>query len=207
MLQTHAIDPEDPHPVRGRLSTPSPPGVSRQPPDAFARRRADRGPLVRLDGRLPDGAQGDLGVAPQAAPGRCPHHQGRGRNGASRRLPAVRHPVRDHRHLDDQDRPPAGDRRLARPGVHENGGVRLREGLLPPAGAVGGGCPGSPPPIPRQAQPAAPARHLGRMALGAGPERRGDSPPPVGGRLRLPVAPPRPRSCGRTCPTRWRRAG
>ena len=38
-------------------------------------RRQDRRPLVRLDGRLPDGAQGDLGLAPQAAPGRRPHHQ------------------------------------------------------------------------------------------------------------------------------------
>ena len=98
-----------------------------------------------------------------------------------------RHSPRDHRHLDDQDRPPAGVRRMARAGVHQDRRVRLREGLLPPAGTVGGGGPGSAPPLSRQAQPAAPARLLGRLALGAGPERRGDSSPPVRGRLGLPV--------------------
>ena len=45
-------------------------------------RRGDRRPLVRLDGRLPDGPQGHLGLAAQAAAGRCPHHPGRGRHGA-----------------------------------------------------------------------------------------------------------------------------
>ena len=55
--------------------------------------------------------------------------------------------------------------------------------------------------------PLAPARLLGRLALAAGPgTRRRSSPssrwasPPTG-------APPRPRSCAKTCPTPWRRAG
>ena len=64
-------------------------------------------------------------------------------------------PVRDHRHLDDEDRPPAGDRRMARPRVYQDRRVRLREGLVPAARPESGGGPGSPPPIPRQAQPAA----------------------------------------------------
>ena len=37
--------------------------------------------------------------------------------------------------------------------------------------------------------PLPPARLLGGLALAAGPGRRGDRPPPVGGRLRLPVLP------------------
>ena len=69
----------------------------------------------------------------------------------------------------------------------KTGRVRLREGLLPPAGAVGGGGPGSPSPVPRQAQPAPPPRLLGGLALAAGHRGRGDSPPAIGGRLRLPV--------------------
>ena len=47
--------------------------------------------------------------------------------------------------------------------------------------------PGAAPPLPRQAQPASPARLLGRLALGARHRQRGDCPPPVRGRLRLPV--------------------
>ena len=75
MLATHTIDPEDLYTITaGRLL-----GHRRR----LRPRRGDRRPLVRLDGRLPDGAQGDLGLAPQAAPGRRPHHPGRGRNGAS----------------------------------------------------------------------------------------------------------------------------
>ena len=77
-------------------------------------------------------------------------------------------PVRDHRDLDDQDRPPAGLRRLARPGLHQDRRVRLREGQLPAAGADGRGCPCAPPPLPGQAQPAPPARLLGGLALAAG---------------------------------------
>ena len=38
-------------------------------------------------------------------------------------------------YVDDQDRPPAGVGRLARPRVHQNRRVRIREGQLPPAGA------------------------------------------------------------------------
>ena len=152
-------------------------------------RREHRGPLVRLDGRLPDGAQGDLGLAAEAAPRYGPPDTGRGRHGADRRLPAVHHPVRHDRHLDDQDRPSAGDRRLARARVHQDRRVRLREGLLPPAGAVGRGSPGAAPPVPRQAQPAAAPRLLGRMALGAGHRGGGGSTPPVGGRLSLQVLP------------------
>ena len=181
MLATHTIDPEDLHTITaGRLL-----GHRRR----LRPRRGDRRPLVRLDGRLPDGPQGHLGLPPQAAAGRCPHHPGRGRHGAQRGLQAVRRSPRDHRHLDDQDRPPAGLRRLARPGLHQDRRVRLREGQLPAAGADGRGRPCAPPPLPRQAQPAAPARLLGRLALAAGPGQRGDRPPPVRRRLRLPVLP------------------
>ena len=56
------------------------------------------------------------------------HHKGGRRDGAQRGLPAVRGALRDHRNVDDQDSPPAGVRRLARSGVHQDGGVRLREG-------------------------------------------------------------------------------
>ena len=62
--------------------------------------------------------------------------------------------------------------------------------------------PGAASPLPRQAQPAAPPRLLGRLALGAGPERRGDIPPAIGGRLRLPVLPQ-----GRQAPRRPLRRG
>ena len=68
--------------------------------------------------------------------------------------------LRDGGDVDDQDRPPAGLRRLARPGLHQDRRVRIREGQLPAAGADGGGGPGAPSPLPRQAQPAAPARLL-----------------------------------------------
>ena len=62
--------------------------------------------------------------------------------------------------------------------------------------------PGAPPPFPRQAQPAAPARLLGGLALAAGPGQRGDRPPPVRRRLRLPVLPQ-----GRHAPRRPLRRG
>ena len=42
-------------------------------------------------------------------------------------------PLRDDRHLDDEDRPPAGLGRLARAGLHAHGGVRLRAGHVPAA--------------------------------------------------------------------------
>ena len=45
------------------------------------------------------------------------------------------------------------------------------------------------PPLPRQAQPASPARLVGGLALGAGHRQRGDSAPSVGGRLRLQLLP------------------
>ena len=79
--------------------------------------------------------------------------------------------------------------RMARPGLHEDRGVFLREGLLPSAVAVGGGGPGPAPPLPRQAQPAAAPRLLGRLALGSGHRGGGDSPIAIGGHLRLQVLP------------------
>ena len=66
MLATHTIDPEDLYTINaGGFSATA---------DAFARDDADRRPLVRLDGRLPDRAQGDLGLPAQAAPRHRPHH-------------------------------------------------------------------------------------------------------------------------------------
>ena len=94
-----------------------------------------------------------------------------------------------YRYVDDQDRPAARFRRLVRPRVYETGGVWLREGLVPPADAVGGGGPRLAPPLPRPAQPPAPASLLGQLALGAGHRRGGDTPPSVGRRLRLQVLP------------------
>ena len=164
MLATHTIDPED-------LFTISAGGFNAHR-RRLRPRRPDGRPLVRLDGRLPDGAEGDLGVAAQAAPRRRPHHPGRRRHGAPRRLPAVHHPVRDHRNVDDQDRPPAGDRRLARTRLHENGGVRLREGLLPPAGAVGGGGPGAAPPLPSTSAARCPCTAPGPDGSGSGASKK-----------------------------------
>ena len=66
MLATHTIDPED-------LFTITAGGFSATG-GRLRPRRPDGGPLVRLDGRLPDGAQGDLGLAAEAAPGHGPHH-------------------------------------------------------------------------------------------------------------------------------------
>ena len=43
--------------------------------------------------------------------------------------------------------------------------------------------------FPRQTEPVAAARLVGRMALGTGPERGRDSPPPIGRCLRLQVCP------------------
>ena len=45
-------------------------------------------------------------------------------------------PLRDHRHLDDQDCKAARLRRLACTGLHKDGGVRLRAGRFSPAGSV-----------------------------------------------------------------------
>ena len=58
--------------------------------------------------------------------------------------------------------------RLARPRIHEDGGVRIREGFLPPAGAERGRGPRAAPPLPRQEKPIATARLLGGLALGTG---------------------------------------
>ena len=91
MLQTHTIDPEDPASSAGQALYTITAGGFSATADAFARdEQTEASGSSRWS--APDGAQGDLGVAPQAAPGRCPHHQGRGRDGASRRLPAVHHP-------------------------------------------------------------------------------------------------------------------
>ena len=98
--------------------------------------------------------------------------------------------------------PPAGVGRLARPRVHQNRRVRIREGQLPPAGAGRGGGPRAAPPLPRQEKPAPSARLLGRVALAAGTGQRGDSPPPVRRRLGLPVLPQ-----GRQAPGRPLRRG
>ena len=67
---------------------------------------------------------------------------------------------------------------------------------VPSAGPEPGGGTGAPPPFPRQAQPAAPARLLGRLALGAGHRRGGDSPAAIGGSVRLPVLPQEPEAQG-----------
>ena len=189
MLQTHTIDPEDPASSAGQALYTITAGGFSATADAFARDEQTEGlwfvSMVGSQTALKAIWASLLKQPPDVA------HIIRGADGMALHggYQRCHHSVRDDRHLDDQDRPPAGDRRLARPGVHENGGVRIREGLLPPAGAVGGGCPGSPPPIPRQAQPAAPPRLLGRMALGAGPERRGDRSASVRGRLGLQVLP------------------
>ena len=212
MLQTHTIDPEDPASSAGQALYTITAGGFSATADAFARDEQTEGlwfvSMVGSQTALKAIWASLLKQPPDVA------HIIKGadgtwttKDGASRRLPAVHHPVRDHRHLDDQDRPPAGDRRLARTGVHQDRGVRIREGLLPPAGAVGGGGPGSPSPVPRQAQPAAPARLLGRLALAAGPGTKRRSFRCSRWASRPTGAPPRPRSCGKTCPTPWRRAG
>ena len=170
MLATNIIDPED-------LYTISAGGFSATA-DAFARDDDTDGLWFVLDGRLPDRAQSHLGLPAQAAPRRRPHHPGRGRHGPLRRLPALRRPPRDGGHLDDQDSPHAGLRRLARPGLHQAGGVQLRAGLLPAAGPLRGGSARVAPPLPRQAQPAAPAPLLGRLALAQGPSAGDHRPPP-----------------------------
>ena len=93
-------------------------------------------------------------------------------------------PKGDRRDLDDQDRPPARERRLARARLHEVGRVRLGAGQLPPARARRRRPGGAPPPLPRPAQPAPPASHLGGVALAAGDLERGDHPAAVGGHHR-----------------------
>ena len=99
--------------------------------DAFARDPDSEGRLVPLDGRRPERPQGNLGRPPQApARDRTPARR-HGRGGALGRLPPLRSAVRDARHVDDEDRPPAGQRRLARDGVHPPRGVRLRAGRVP----------------------------------------------------------------------------
>ena len=62
----------------------------------------------------------NLGLPAEAAAGRRPHHPGRRRHGPLGGLQAVRRSPRDHRNVDDQDHPPAGLRRLARPGLHQD---------------------------------------------------------------------------------------
>ena len=181
MLATHTIDPEE-------LFTITAGGFSATA-DAFARDEETDGlwfvSMVGSQTALKAIWASLLKQPPDVA------HIIKGADGMalSGRLQAVRRSPRDHRDLDDQDRPAAGLRRLARAGLHQDRRIRLREGQLPAAGAVGGGGPGAPPPFPGQAQPAPPARLLGGLALAAGLGRRGDRPPPVGGRLRLPVLP------------------
>ena len=189
MLQTHTIDPEDPASSAGQALYTITAGGFSATADAFARDEETEGLwFVSMVGsqtalkaiwasllkQPPDVAhiiKGADGMALHGGYQRCiiPYETIGTWTTKIARLP--------------------GDRRLARPGVHENGGVRLREGLLPPAGAVGGGGPGSPSPFPRQAQPASPPRLLGRLALGTGPERRGDRSASVRGRLGLQVLP------------------
>ena len=64
-----------------------------------------------------------------------------------------------------------GVRWLARPGLHQKGGVHIRPRLLPPAGGERGGRPGAASPVPGQEESPAPPRLLGRLALEKGPGR------------------------------------
>ena len=77
---------------------------------------------------------------------------------------------------------------------------------FPAAGAERRGCPGAAPPLPGQAQPAATAPLLGRVALAQGPRRGRDSPAPERGHLRLQGA-PKAKKLGEDLSRRWRRAG
>ena len=107
MLATHTIDPED-------LYTITAGGFSATA-DAFARDDATDGlwfvSMVGSQTALKAIWASLLKQPPDVA------HIIKGADGMalSGRLPAVRGSLRDHRHLDDQDRPPAGVRRLARP--------------------------------------------------------------------------------------------
>ena len=181
MLATHTIDPED-------LYTISAGGFSATA-DAFARDEDTDGLwFVSMVGSQ-TALKAIWASLLKAAPRRCPHHPWRGRHGALRGIQAVRRSLRDHRNVDDEDRPPAGFRRLARPGLHQDRRVLILERQLPAAGADGRGSSRAASSLPGQAQPAAPARHLGGLAPAAGPGQRGDRAPAIGRRLRLPVLP------------------
>ena len=135
MLATHIMDPEDPASSAGQALYTITAGGFSATADAFARDDATDGlwfvSMVGSQTALKAIWASLLKQPPDTA------HIIKGADGMalSRRLQAVRRSLRDHRNLDDQDRPPAGLRRLARPGLHEDGGVRLREGQLPAAGA------------------------------------------------------------------------
>ena len=127
MLATHTIDPED-------LYTITAGGFSATA-DAFARDDATDGlwfvSMVGSQTALKAIWASLLKQPPDTA------HIIRGADGMAleRRIPEVPDSLRDHRDVDDQDRPPAGVGRLARPRLHQNRRVRIREGQLPPAGA------------------------------------------------------------------------
>ena len=199
MLATHTIDPED-------LYTISAGGFSATA-DAFARDEETDGlwfvSMVGSQTALKAIWASLLKQPPDVA------HIIRGADGMalSGRLQAVRRSPRDHRHLDDQDCPPASLRRLARPGLHQDRRVRIREGQLPAAGADGRGRPCAPPPLPRQAQPAARCTGPGRTGSGGGAWTTGRSSPCNRSASPPTGAPPRPARSGRTSRARWRRAG
>ena len=111
MLATHTIDPEDPASSAGQALYTITAGGFSATADAFARDEQSEGlwfvSMVGSQTALKAIWASLLKQPPDVA------HIIRGADGMGpqRRLPAVRHSPRDHRHLDDQDRPPAGVRR------------------------------------------------------------------------------------------------
>ena len=199
MLATHTIDPED-------LYTISAGGFSATA-DAFARDEATDGlwfvSMVGSQTALKAIWASLLKQPPDTA------HIIRGADGMALSGGYQRcvDSLRDHRDVDDQDHSAAGVRRLARPRVHQNRRVRIREGQLPAAGAE----PRRRPPRCTTASWTSAARSPctapGRTGSGGGAWTKGRSSlsspsasPPTG-------APPRPTSSGKTSPTPWRRAG
>ena len=137
-----APQPEDLFTINaGRLQRPPPTPL---PADPDSQRT-----LVPLHGRLPDGGQGHLGLPPQAAARPLPTSSsgadGMALSGGYQRCVI---PRGDRGDLDDEDRPAAGLRRLARDGLHDPRRVRLGPRRLPPAGPERGGRSGAPPPLP-----------------------------------------------------------
>ena len=127
MLATHIIDPED-------LFTITAGGFSATA-DAFARDDKTEGlwfvSMVGSQTALKAIWASLLKQPPDTA------HIIRGADGMalSWRVSEVPDSLRDHRDVDDQDSPASRHRRLARARVYEDRRVRLREGLLPAAGA------------------------------------------------------------------------
>ena len=199
MLATHTIDPED-------LYTITAGGFSATA-DAFARDEETDGlwfvSMVGAQTALKAIWASLLKQPPDVA------HIIRGADGMalSRGLQAVRRSPRDDRNVDDQDRPSAGLRRLARPGLHQDRRVRIRERQLPAAGADGGG--GTRPSITASWTSAArcPCTAPGPTGSGGGAWTTGRSSPCNRSASPPTGAPPRPASSGRTSPAPWRQAG